>query len=93
MDAHIFFHGLPLLKTTIEIADDLARKAKAHVVRENTTLRALVERGLRLAMHADGQPQRFTLRDASVVGRGLQHGFRDADWARIREGAYEDRGG
>ena len=44
-------------------------------------------------MRDDGQPQRFVLRDASVAGRGLQREYRDADWARIREAAYEDRGG
>ena len=81
------------MKTTIEIADDLAREAKAHAGRQNSTLRSLIERGLRLAMRADRQSQRFTLRDASVAGRGLQSGYRDAGWARIREAAYEDRGG
>ena len=81
------------MKTTIEIADDLAREAKAHAGSENTTLRSLVERGLRLAMQADRQPQRFKLRDASVAGRGLQRGYRDASWVRFREAAYEDRGG
>ncbi len=44
-------------------------------------------------MRDDGQPQRFVLRDASVAGRGLQRAYHDADWARIREAAYEDRGG
>ena len=81
------------MKTTIEIADELAREAKAHAGRENTTLRSLIERGLRLAMSADRQSQRFRLRDASVGGRGLQPGYRDAGWVRIREAAYEDRGG
>lgn len=79
------------MKTTIEISDELAGKARAHAARENTTLRSLVERGLRLAMRAD--PPLFSLPDASVTGRGLQPGYRDADWARIREAAYGDRGG
>lgn len=81
------------MKTTIEIADDLAGKAKAHAARENITLRALVERGLRMAIQADQSQEPFTLRDASVGGRGLQPGFRDADWALLRAAAYEDRGG
>jgi len=81
------------LKTTIEIADDLAKQARAHAAKEKTTLRSLVERGLRLAMRADDQPQPFRMRDASVGGRGLQRGYRDADWARLREAAYGDRGG
>ena len=60
--------------------------------RENITLRALIEHGLRLALRSDGDRGRFKLRDASVGGRGLQPQFRDADWARIREAVYEDRG-
>lgn len=80
------------MKTTIEIADDLARLAKAHAARENITLRALVERGLRLALRADGERGRFVLRNASVGGRGLQPTFREGDWARVRESVYEGRG-
>jgi len=81
------------LKTTIEISDELARMAKTHAARENMTLRALIEHGLRLALRAaDGHQDRFRLRDASVGGRGLQAQFRDADWAHIREAVYEDRG-
>ncbi len=80
------------MKTTIEIADELAREAKAHAARENTTLRALLERGLRLAMRADRQSLRFRLRDASVAGCGLQPGYRDVGWVRTREAAYGDRG-
>ena len=80
------------MKTTIEIADDLARLAKAHAARENITLRSLVERGLRMALRADCDRERFVMRDASVAGRGLQAPYREGDWARIRESAYEGRG-
>ena len=80
------------MKTTIEITDELARLAKAHAASKNTTLRALVEHGLRLALRFDGARSPFKLRDASVGGRGLQPQFRDADWTRIREAVYEDRG-
>ena len=85
--------GARIVKTTVDIADDLARKAKAHAAANDTTLRTLIERGLRMAMQADGQRERFVLRDASVGGHGLQSDYRDADWARLRAAAYEDRGG
>lgn len=81
------------MKTTIEIADDLARMAKEHAARENITLRELFERGLRMAIRADRESAGFKLRDASVGGRGLQPEFRDADWSRIRAAVYEGRGG
>ena len=82
----------PRIKTTIEIAHGLARKAKAHAAKENVTLRSLIERGLRMALRADSRRIRFKLRDASVGGRGLRPSYRGADWPRIRESIYKDRG-
>lgn len=80
------------MKTTIEIADDLARTAKTYAARENITLRALIERGLRLALRSDSRSRGFRLRDASVKGRGLKAPFNDADWTRVRESIYKGRG-
>lgn len=81
------------MKTTVEIPDPLAAEAKAVARREKTTLRALIEAGLRHVVRDRRRRARFELRDASFGGRGLQPDFRDADWQRIREAAYEGRGG
>ena len=81
------------MKTRIEIAEVLARVAKAHASREGITLQELCERGLRMAMRADRENGRFVLRDASVGGHGLQPEFQGADWLRIREAIYKGRGG
>ncbi len=81
-----------MVKTTIEISDDLAREAKAHAARENITLRELFERGLRMAIQVDREAAGFTLRDASVGGHGLEPEFQGADWGRIRDAIYEGRG-
>lgn len=81
------------MKTTVEIPDALAEEAKALARRERTTLRALIEAGLRHVLRERGRPGRFELRDASFGGRGLQPGLREGDWERIREAAYEGRGG
>ena len=72
------------MKTTIEIADDLAESAKAYAARERITFRSLIERALREVLRAESQRPPFTSRDASVGGRGLQAEYRDADWQRIR---------
>ncbi len=61
--------------------------------REKTTLRALIEAGLRQVLRDRLGKARFRLRDASFGGRGLQPGFRDGDWQRMRDVAYEGRGG
>jgi hypothetical protein len=81
------------MKTTVEIPDPLAEEAKAVARREKTTLRALIEAGLRQAVRERRRRARFQLRDASFGGRGLQPEFRGGDWQRIREAAYEGRGG
>lgn len=80
------------MKTTVDLSGDLAAAAKAYAVRERITLRSLVERGLRLALSADRQRERFRLRDQSVGGRGLQTPYREADWSRLRASTYEGRG-
>ena len=81
------------MKTTIEIADSLLDQARELAVRENTTLRALVEAGLRQVIDERTSQPPFRLRDASFRGRGLQPEFRDARWESIRQAAYGDRGG
>ena len=80
------------MKTTVEIPDSLAEEAKAIAQRENTTLRALIETGLRQVLRDRQSRRRFELRDASFGGRGLQPEFRDGDWRNIRDAAYEGRG-
>lgn len=80
------------MKTTVEIADGLARAAKELAAREGTTLRELIEAGLRAVLRERRRKSPFRLRDASVGGRGLRPEFRGADWERIREAAYEEHG-
>jgi hypothetical protein len=81
------------MKTTIDIPDALFKAAKRQAAREGTTLRAVVERALRQALDARADASRFRLRDASVPGDGLQPGLAAGGWERIRELAYEGRGG
>jgi len=82
------------MKTTIDIADALLDQARATASREGTTVRALVEEGLRevLARH---QPRRtpFRLRDASFRGKGVQPGVDLADWSTLADMIYRGRGG
>jgi len=76
------------MKTTVEISDAILSAAKATARREGTTLRSLVEEGLRLALERRSRGERFRLRDASVGGEGLQAGVRGASWDEIRDLAY-----
>jgi hypothetical protein len=81
------------MKTTVDISDELAREAKAFAAREHTTLRQLIEAGLRTVLKERRGRGRFRLRAAAFRGRGLQPEFRGAGWDRIREASYEGHGG
>ena len=78
-----------MTKTTIDIPEALLTEAKEVAARERTTLRELVETGLRATLRRRRSTQRFRLRDASVGGKGLQPEFRAAGWDQIRDAAYE----
>jgi Arc/MetJ family transcription regulator len=80
------------MKTTIEISDALFEEAKRRAAERGTTLRALVEEGLREVLGA-APAGTFTLRDASFGGNGLRPEVREGSWERILELAYEGRGG
>ena len=80
------------MKTTLDIADPLLRKARKVAARERTTLRALVEQGLRQVLVEKEQRRPFRLRKASFKGRGLRPELGGAGWERLRDLAYEGRG-
>lgn len=81
------------MKTTIEIADPLLEEAKRVAAREGTTVRSLVEQGLREVLRGRNRRGGFRLRKASFGGQGLQPGVRELGWERIRDMVYEGRGG
>jgi Bacterial antitoxin of type II TA system, VapB len=81
------------MKTTIDIADPLLREAQKIAARERTTLRALVEQGLRKIIAERKTARPFRLRKVTFKGQGLVPELRGADWEKIRDLAYEGRGG
>jgi hypothetical protein len=81
------------VKTTIEISDPLLRQVRKLAASEGVTLRMLVERGLRRVLSETKRATSFKLRQASFKGEGLQADHHDTSWDRLRDLAYEDRGG
>ena len=83
------------MKTTIQIADSLFREARRVARQERTTLRALVEEGLRraIAERRSRRSQGFRLRRVSFTGRGLQPHLAGATWDQILDLSHEGRGG
>lgn len=78
------------MKTTVEISDDLLKRSQQIAKREGTTLRAILEEGLRLALKAR-QTRRPSEFEFPTFGQGgLNEEFRDAPWESIRDAIYRD---
>jgi hypothetical protein len=92
MGHHIQLPILTAMKTTVEISDPLLAQARKLADRQGMTLRALIERGLHRIIQEQESGAVFKLRRASFAGEGLQAGFRDEPWERIRDAVYRGRG-
>jgi hypothetical protein len=81
------------MKTTVEISDALLEEAREAAGRDRTTVRALIEDGLRRVL-AERRRRRhgFTLRRATFKGNGLQAHVADGRWEHLRDLTYEGRG-
>ena len=77
------------MKTTIDIADDLLKRARGQAERENKTLKEIVEEALRRQLASQGVRKRFVYRPHTVGGKGLQAGIAEGDWEKIRDLAYK----
>ena len=80
------------MKTTIDISDPLLDEAKRVAAEEGTTLRALVESGLRRVLDEREHEEPFQLRAVTFEGRGMRPEFREGGWERIRDAIYEGHG-
>jgi hypothetical protein len=81
------------MKTTLDIPDPLLHEVRKIASREHTTLRALVEQGLRKIVAERKGTRPFRLRQVTFKGQGLVPGLSWDDWDKIRDIAYEGRGG
>jgi hypothetical protein len=87
-----FIDILIWVKTTIEMNDELFRRAKRAAAHDGITLRELVETGLRSEL--DRRERRsYDLSDLSVDGDGVQSGVTEGDWDQIASIIYAGRGG
>jgi Arc/MetJ family transcription regulator len=80
------------MKTTVEISDPLLAEAKRVAATRRTTVRALIEAGLRQVLAGLDRAEPFRLRDAGFDGDGLTPEFESAGWPGIRDAIYERRG-
>lgn len=81
------------MKTTVHISDVLLAEAQAIAARDKTTLKELVNEGLRNVVKERGAAKPFKLTDMSVGGRGLNPELEGASWEEMVELIYGGRGG
>jgi len=80
-----------IMKTTIELPDDLLRQAKEYAARHGIPMREVIELGLQLALQAKMSSRRpFRLKTITTKGEGL---ISEGDWGTIRSFIYEGHGG
>jgi hypothetical protein len=77
------------MKTTVNLPDELLREAQELARREGTTLREMIETGLRAIVAKRSAESTFVLVDASVDGDGMQPEFRGAPWSKVRDTIYD----
>jgi hypothetical protein len=80
------------MKTTLDISEPLLDEARELAQRNGTTLRDIVEQGLRRIVAESRERKPFKLRDASFGGRGLRPELQGASWDQIRDLIYEGHG-
>lgn len=80
------------MKTTVEISEDLFARTREVAQREGTTLRNLIEEGLRAALAKREQKSSYHWPDLSVAGQGLAPEIAEGSWDSIRDRIYTGRG-
>ena len=81
------------MKTTVHIPDALLEDARKIAGEEHTTIKALIEEGLRRTIEHRKKKHAFRLRKSTFKGNGLHPNAAGAPWEKIREMSYEGRGG
>lgn len=80
------------MKTTVEIHDALLLRAKRHARKNGTTLRSVIEDGLRRTLDEPDAQKPYEWPDLSVGDPSDPWPLDDYSWPELRELIYGDRG-
>ena len=81
------------MKTTIDLSDNLLKRAKELARKEHLTLKELAEEGLAMVLDARERRKPCKVKPVVVGGKGLAPEFREAPWTEIRKEIYRGQGG
>ena len=78
------------MRTTVELPDALLRSVKKYAAAHGTTMRELIETGLRHVLASEpAASEPFRLKRCTFKGIGLAQ---EESWAHLRAKIYEGRG-
>ena len=80
------------MKTTIDIHDELLERAKRRARETGSSLRAVVEDGLRAVLSSPAVENRYRLPDLRVGDPNAPDPLERYSWPELRELIYGDRG-
>jgi hypothetical protein len=80
------------MKTTIQIPDILFEEVRKLAHQEKTTMKVIVEEGLRRIISERKRRSSFKLRKVTFKGNGLQPHLTGTSWDQILQFSYEGRG-
>ena len=80
--------NIAYMRTTLDIHDELLRRAERHARRTGRPLRALVEEGLRRVLHPDAPRAPYRLPDLSAGRAGAHDPLAALSWPDLRGLAY-----
>lgn len=79
------------MKTTVEIADGLLARARRHARKTNSTVRALIEEGLRRVLDEKPGSGGYKIPDRSVGRAGEPDPLERMSWGELRDEIYGGR--
>ena len=80
------------MKTTIQIPDVHFEEVRMLARQENTTMKVIIEEGLRRIISERKRRSHFKLRKVTFKGKGLQPHLAGTSWDQILQVSYEGRG-
>ena len=82
--------NMGIMKTTLDIQDELLMRAKRHARLSGRPLRAVVEEGLRQVLFTETTRRRYRMPDHSVGEPGDKDPLEAYSWQELREVIYGD---
>ena len=79
------------MKTTLDLSNELLKRAKRQAKKLGKPLRALVEEGLRLALQESAGPKRYVLPDRRVGNPKAESPLDALSWQDLRDEIYGGR--